>query len=309
MAEAEQAEKGQAGWLRRDAERISGALPPLLAEAERLAASVAQGVHGRRLPGMGETFWQYRKASPGDSMTSIDWRRSARSDNLYIREMEWEAAQTVWLWVDDARSMDYRSEAASRSKRDRAALLALALGVLLIRGGERVSLIGTDAARPAAGETQLRRMSATLSLPPDAEDETRPDYGGAPRVRYARGGKAVFLSDFMGPRDTVFDALQYAADSGVSGAYVQIMDPWEEAFPFDGRLVFESMGGGVEFETQRAGALREAYQQRLEERRAALGDMARRANWRRLIHRTDESPRKALLWLYTTLGGRGATQW
>ena len=301
MAEAQQ---GRAGWLRRDAERISGALPPLLAEAERLAASVVQGVHGRRIPGMGETFWQYRKASPGDSMTAIDWRRSARSDKLYIRELEWEAAQTIWLWADDARSMDYRSEDAPRSKRDRAALLALALGVLLIRGGERVSLVGTDAERPAGGESQLRRMSAALSADPDPEDGTRPDYGGAPRVRYARGGKAVFFSDFMGPRDTVFDALQYAADSGVSGAYVQIMDLWEEGFPFDGRLVFESMGGGVEFETQRAAALKAAYRERLAERRAALADMARKANWRSLIHRTDESPRKALLWLYSAIGGR-----
>lgn len=309
MADAGQAERGRAGWLRRDAERISGALPPLLAEAERLAASVAQGVHGRRLPGMGETFWQYRKASPGDPMTAIDWRRSARSDKLYVREMEWEAAQTVWLWVDDAKSMDYRSEAAPRSKRDRAALLALALGVLLIRGGERVSLVGTDAERPRAGEAQLRRMGAELSAGAGAEDGARPDYGGAPRVRYARGGKAVFLSDFMGPRDTVFDALQYAADSGVSGAYVQIMDPWEEGFPFDGRLVFESMGGGVEFETQRAGALRDAYRERLAERRAALGDMARRVNWRNLIHRTDESPRKALLWLYSAIGGPSSRQW
>jgi uncharacterized protein (DUF58 family) len=309
MAEAEEAERGRAGWLRRDAERISGALPPLLAEAERLAASVVQGVHGRRLPGMGESFWQYRKASPGDPMTSIDWRRSARSDKLYIREMEWEAAQTVWLWVDDAKSMDYRSEDASRTKHDRGALLALALGVLLIRGGERVSLVGTDAERPAGGEAQLRRMSAALSSAPDPDDDTRPDYGGAPRVRYARGGRVVFFSDFMGPRDTVFDALRYAADSGVSGAYVQVMDPWEEGFPFDGRLIFESMGGAVEFETQRAAALRDAYRQRLVERRAALNDMARRASWRSLSHRTDESPRKALLWLYTAIGGRASGRW
>jgi len=306
MADTEQAEQGRAGWLRRDAERISGALPPLLAEAERLAASVAQGVHGRRLPGIGETFWQYREALPGDSLTSIDWRRSARSEKLYIREMEWEAAQTVWLWVDDAKSMDYRSEAAPRSKHDRAALLALALGVLLIRGGERVSLAGGDAQRPAAGEAQLRRMSAALSATPDPADDARPDYGGAPRVRYARGGKAVFLSDFMGPRDMVFDALRYAADSGVAGAYVQIVDPWEESFPFDGRLMFESMGGGVAFETQRAGALRDAYRARLDERRAALADIARRAGWRSLIHRTDESPRKALLWLYFAIGGRAS---
>ncbi len=287
-------------WLRRDAERISGALPPLLAEAERLAASVAPGVHGRRRAGPGETFWQYRQAAPGDPSTLVDWRRSARSDQLYVREMEWEAAQTVAIWADDAQAMDYRSDGAPRSKRDRAALLSLALGVLLIRGGERVSLLGTDAARPLGGETQLRRMGAALaSSRPD-----RPDFGAPPRHAFRRGGKAVFLSDFMGPRDEIFPALAYAAECGVSGCYVQIVDPAEEAFPFDGRLVFESLGGGVEFETHRARGLRRAYLERLAERRDALRDMARRCGWRCMIHRTSESPRTALLWLYGAIGGR-----
>ena len=88
--------------LRRDAEKIAGALPPLLAEAELLAATVAMGVHGRRRAGHGENFWQYRQAVPGDARSMVDWRRSGKSDEQFIREMEWEAAQTVSLWVDDA---------------------------------------------------------------------------------------------------------------------------------------------------------------------------------------------------------------
>lgn len=290
---------GGAAWLRRDAERVSGALPPLPAEAERLAASVVAGAHGRRRAGPGETFWQYRQAMPGDPATSIDWRRSARaSRQLYIREMEWEAAQTVSLWADDARSMDYRSDMAARSKGDRARLLALALGVLLIRGGERASLLGTLAERPATGEPQLFRMGMELSR----MREGRPDFGAPPRAALRAGGKAVFLSDFMGPREEVFPALIHAAERGVRGAYVQILDPAEEAFPFDGRLVLQSLGGTVEYETHRARGLREAYLERLAERRAALEDTARRCGWRCLVHRTDESPRKALLWLYAAIG-------
>lgn len=287
-----------AGWLRRDAERISGALPPLLAEAERLAATVSMGVHGRRRAGPGETFWQYRKAGPGDNHAGIDWRRSARSDALFVREMEWEAAQTVWIWRDDSQAMTYHSDDAPRSKSDRAALLALALGVLLGRGGERVGLLGTDAERPLTGETQLTRMSAALSVAP----EDPPDFGAPPKARFSRGGKAVFLSDFMGPRDEIFPALLHAAQAGVSGACVQIVDPAEERFPFDGRLVFESMGREVNFETDRARGLREAYLERLAERRRELETVARRCGWRFLIHRTDQSPRRALLWLYAAIG-------
>lgn len=294
-------DRGSPAWLRRDAEQISGALPPLMAQAERLAASVVAGVHGRRRSGPGETFWQYRQAMPGDPATSIDWRRSARSEQLFIREMEWEAAQTVSLWADDARSMDYRSKDAPRTKGERAKLLTLALGVLLTRGGERTSLLGTRAERAATGEPQLLRMATELAR--RTPDDERPDFGAPPRTAMIAGGQAVFLSDFMGPREEIFPSLIHAAERGVRGAYVQIVDPAEETFPFDGRLVLRSLGGSVEFETHRARGLREAYLQRLAERRADLNDTARRCGWRCLIHRTDESPRKALLWLYGAIGG------
>ncbi len=290
---------GTAEWLRRDAERISGALPALMAEAERLAQTVTPGVHGRRRAGPGESFWQYRHAMPGDAATQIDWRHSARSDSLYIREMEWDLAQSVQIWADDAQAMDYRSDDVARTKGDRAKLLALALSVLLVRGGERVGLMGTPAQRPRPGETQLARIAVELMR----RGETRPDYGAPPGDPLLKGGKVVFLSDFMGPVEGILSALARASDAGLTGVYIQILDPAEEAFPFDGRLIFQSMGRVIDFETQRAKALRDAYLQRLGERRAQLADIARRTGWQFTTHRTTESPRRALLWLYMALGG------
>lgn len=287
--------------LRGSAEKIAGTLPPLLADAERLAATVAMGVHGRRRAGVGETFWQYRQAVPGDVLTAVDWRRSARSDQLFIREKEWEAAQTVSIWSDDALAMDYAGPKAKFTKRERARLLAMALGVLLVKAGERVSLLGTDAAQPRSGETQLRRMALALA----GDRAERPDFGAPPKAKYQSSGRAVFLSDFMGARDVIFPELIHAADSNVSGCFVQILDDTEEEFPFDGRTVFRSVGGTVKFETDRARALRDAYKARLAERRDALEQVARRTGWRCLVHHTSESPRKALLWLYMAIGGQG----
>lgn len=287
--------------LRRDAEKIGGALPPLLAEAEMLAATVAMGVHGRRRAGTGENFWQYRQAIPGDARSQVDWRRSGRSDAHYIREMEWEAAQTVSLWVDDAQSMDYRSAASTRTKAERAALLALALSVLLVKGGERVALMGSTASQPRGGRTQLNRVAMELGGDPR---DGRPDYGAPPADRMARGGRAVFFSDFLGDPDGLMPALAHAANQGVRGAFVQVLDETEEAFPFDGRVVFESMAGGTEFETQRARSLRADYGDRLSRRRGRLEDLARRLGWRVLFHRTNQSPRPALLWLYMAIGER-----
>jgi uncharacterized protein (DUF58 family) len=289
--------------LRRDAEKIAGALPPLLAQAEHLAATVAMGFHGRRRSGHGENFWQYRQAVPGDPRTAVDWRRSGKSDQQFIREMEWEAAQTVSLWVDNAQSMDYRDpdNSRSRSKYERAALLALSLSVLLTKAGERVALMGTAAAQARAGRAQLNRMA--LALGGDHSDE-RPDYGIPPADRMTPGGRAVFFSDFLGDIEALKPALAHAADQGVRGAFVQVLDASEEAFPFDGRMIFESMGGTTEFETQRARALREAYSERLAERRETIKGYARHLGWRWLFHNTSQPPRSALLWLYMALGER-----
>jgi len=127
------------------------------------------------------------------------------------------------------------------------------------------------------------------------------DFGTPPEAQFRRGSKAVFLSDFLGPREPVFDALARTADAGVSGAFVQILDDTEESFPFDRRTIFESMKGEISFETQKS--LRDAYLERLAERREDLEKFAKRTGWRVLFHRTSQSPRAALMWLYVAIGG------
>jgi uncharacterized protein (DUF58 family) len=278
--------------LRSAAEGLAAPLPPLLAAAEHLAANVILGAHGRKRSGLGDEFWQYRPLHAGDEVRMIDWRRSARSDALFVREKEWQAAQSVAMWVDRAKSMDFTSSKTLPSKGERAAVLALALGVLLIRGGERVGL--TDLATPArSGQMQIMRLTDALSRTEETADF------GAPEVRgMTAHSRAVFVSDFLGDVAAVGAALTKAADKGVKGAILQVLDPQEEAFPFDGRTIFESMGGGLRYETMKAGDLRSRYLDRLAARKAALADLARVTGWQYHCHHTDTSAASALLWLY-----------
>ncbi len=283
--------------LRNQAQALAGALPPLLAHAERLAATIAMGVHGRKRAGSGESFWQYRHAMPGDSASNIDWRRSAQGDALFIREREWEAAQTIAFWCDGSKSMDYRSKAAEDTKANRAQVLTLALASLLARAGERLSLLETSAEKPGIGEAKLHQMALALAkADPDA------DFGTLPMPSARPAGHRVFMSDFMGPEEVIFPALSAHADAAGEGCLLHILDPSEESFPFDGRIIFESMGAVVDFETLRAKALREAYREKLEARSAKLAEWARRVGWHYARHRTDQSPRAALLWLFNAIG-------
>lgn len=287
--------------LRARSEAVAGGLPGLLMSAERLAATILLGEHGRRRAGPGDAFWQYRAAQPGDARRAIDWRQSARGDAHFVRETEWQAAQSLMLWVDDAASMSFAGGTGSGgrpSKLRRAQTLALALAVLSIRAGERAGL-ATLPEPPRAGRAQLARIADAL-----LEGGEVPDYG-APRPRVMpQGARAVFLSDFLGPIEPAVEALTSAADRGVQGVLVQVLDPEEEAFPYDGRTIFESMSGAVRFETLKAGRLRSDYLGRLASRRAALRDLAARTGWRFHLHHTDTPAEAALLPLYAALERR-----
>lgn len=247
---------------------------------------------------MGESFWQYRQALPGDDMATIDWRRSGRSDTVYIREREWEAAHTVAIWADNAQSMSYRGKPSVSSKAERAQLLSLALSVLLSKAGEKIAFPATLAAEPRTGEVHLQRITRVLTT-----TQATQDYGNAPDFGDLKAARSVFLSDFLGEGDAVFGALNVASQNAGVGCLVQILDETEESFPFDGRVIFESMGGAQTFETHRAKSLRVDYRERLAMRCDALSDFARRSGWQYLKHHTSDSPRAALLWLYMAIGG------
>ncbi len=188
------AQGGNAQAVREQAEALAASLPPLLVAAERLASSVSLGVHGRRKAGMGETFWQFRRYQPEDAATTIDWRQSAKSQHLFVREREWEAAEAVWFWRDGAPGMRFKSEWAEASKIDRATVLTLALGALLIRGGERIALLG-DGHGPGSGRPPLRRIAHELIDFAPGDDPLPPE---APVTRNAQ---FVWFSDFLSPLD------------------------------------------------------------------------------------------------------------
>jgi uncharacterized protein (DUF58 family) len=224
---------------------LAGTLPALMIAADRVASTVIQGVHGRRRVGQGDAFWQYRPFRDGDSATQIDWRQSARSRHLFVRETEWEAAASVWLWRDASPSMQYASLKNADTKAVRGELITLALASLLADAGERVAVLG-GGMRPTSGRVAVRRVAETLF------DETR-DLGEAsstqkralpslpPLVPLPAHGTIVLVSDWLDPLDSIEAVIRYYASVGVRGHLVQVLDPAEEDLPFDGHVKFEGL--------------------------------------------------------------------
>lgn len=285
--------------LGEQAESLAAALPPLLVAAERLASAVSLGVHGRRKAGMGETFWQFRRYSHEDPSALIDWRQSAKSQHLFVREREWEAAEAVWFWRDGSPGMRFSSEKQLTTKIERANLLALSLASLLVRGGERIALLG-DGHAPATGRAPLRRIAHALV------DLAPPEAALPPDAPVSRNAQLVWLSDFLSPIGEIENALRRLARMGLSGHLVHIVDPAEEDFPFAGRTRFESV---VKSESQifgRAESVRSSYCARFRAHGEAVSAIARRLSWSYVAHRTDKRPEIALIALYADIGGADA---
>jgi uncharacterized protein (DUF58 family) len=280
--------------LQLTAETLAAGLPALMVAAERVASTVSQGVHGRRRIGQGETFWQFRPYYPGDAPNVIDWRQTAKSDRVYVRQMEWEAAQSVWLWHDTSASMDWRSSDAVPSKSWQAKLLMVALSVLLLRAGERVALIGSGL-RPLIGQAALPRLAALLAATPQNGDDLPPL---APLPRHAR---AVFVGDFLSPLDEIEHRFSRFAESGVRGHILQVLDPAEETLPYSGRIRFEGLEGEEPWLLSRVERVRDDYVERLKRQRDGLRGLARAYGWTFDHHRCDRPAEGPLLSLYVAL--------
>lgn len=276
-----------------EAHGLAARMPALFIEAQRVAHTVTHGTHGRRRPGPGETFWQFRHFDINDSLSGVDWRRSASSDNLFVREREWEAAHTAWLWVDMSPSMRFRSSLSKISKESRAVVLALALTELLSRAGERVGLFG---GRPFAGRNAGRKVAEVL-LNETAEESLPPE------ARLSRFSECLLFSDFLEPVNETAARLQAIAGQGVRGHLVQILDPAEETLPYAGRTEFNASEGGDRMIAGRAEALRESYLERMKRHRIDLQETTRRLGWSFVVHHTDRPAEEVVLAVHSQLAG------
>jgi len=282
--------------LWRRAEAAAAALRPYAVSADRRLRATDRGVHARRRAGPGDSFWQFRPYGPGEPVNRIDWRRSARSDSLFVRQYEWETAQNVWLWVDGSPSMHFRSEGARESKADRAAVLALAAGKLLAGAGERIALYGADD-RAAGGQYGLNRLREALARTRVSDDEAFPAATALPRYSHL-----VLIGDFLGEEEAARERLRKLVALGVEGHLLQILDPVEEDFPYRGRVAFEGLEDDESILLERSDDLAEGYRQRMRAWIETLRGICARTGWTHSLHRTDAPATAALMSLMSLTG-------
>src|SRR6185312_7211330 len=296
MAEAErnavqdEAVKAAVGKSRKLAARV----PRLILEARRVAATLLHGLHGRRRAGMGENFWQYRRFVSGEPSNNVDWRRSARDDHLYVREREWEASHTIWLWADRSPSMDFASGLTEWSKLDRALVVSFALAEVLVQGGERVGV--PDLMRPTANRNVIEKMAEAIVHDTSERPSLPPNFAPAPF------SEVLLLSDLWSPIADFRRIIGQLAANGARGHVVQVVDPAEESFPYSGRVEFIESEGLGSVTAGRAETWRGDYQALLANHRAALRAECEQFGWSFIVHRTDRGPTELLFAIHARMG-------
>jgi uncharacterized protein (DUF58 family) len=258
--------------LLRTAERAAAALPGLMITADKAAQSLYQGARGLRRDGIGEKFWQFREYAPGDRPQDIDWRQSAKTDRVFIRQRERSVPQTCLFWADSSPGMDFSSSKKLPTKFESAQVISIALAILSARGGGRVGALTNG--RTGISQSAIDTLAHNISSG---------DFTGA---RIPKNSIVFLAGDFLEAPE-IFQKKIGTIDARAGAVCViQILDPAEIELPYDGRVIFAAPDGDRTL-IQNVPDIRETYKTRMQDHIAAIQKITRARGWIYALHRTD----------------------
>lgn len=97
------------------------------------------GQYESKFKGQGMTFAEVRGYQFGDEIRRIDWNKTARFQEPFVKIMEEERELSVMLLVDISASMDYGTRTAL--KKDFVAEICASIGLSAVANNDRVGLI------------------------------------------------------------------------------------------------------------------------------------------------------------------------
>jgi len=272
--------------LRSQAEESSASLPALMLRSQKIAESVLHGEHARRKPGTGENFWQFREYQPTDRPQDIDWRQSAKGDDVYIKQKEWLVTRKILFWCAGGKSMNFGSnpENPFYTKQENAQIMCLALALLLQRSFEQIGAYGQGHA--GRGERAMERLGQYLLERgrASAEEAALPDIYSSALPRHA-----IFIGvgDFLSPIEEIEARFEILGQQTKNALIIQTLDPAEIDLGFSGRVRFKGMDGEEEIVSNVAN-IRDNYTQRITDHIRCVEELCLRYNWHYQLHRTDD---------------------
>jgi uncharacterized protein (DUF58 family) len=280
------------------AEETANKLPDLLAEVDRVANTMMLGFHGRRRKGQGDAFWQYSEFFDQEhERRRIDWRRSAKEGRLYVKENEWEASESIFLWRDNTPGMDWKGSSSETqyTKKQTSEILLLALAKVFTNVDERVALIGTEGGLSRKIDTLVNELAHKDNTDPEAWKKL-----GLEGKPLPKDGYAVIFSDFCSSLEDIQAALGRIADRGIKGHLIQVLDREEIEFPYEGNVLFKDLNSHDDVRMPKSENIREEYKKVLAKRQKEIARIAKTLGWTYSLHVTDQPHHLGLMPFYDT---------
>ena len=262
------------------AEEQAETLSSVLFKAKQHADHIISGGHASKKSGMGEDFWQFKEYSPNDRPQDIDWRQSAKTDHVFIRQKEWQKAQKNFFWCASYAGMDYKSRHAQYNKRDTASILLLSLAFGMINADEQIGLYGQS--RTRRGDNAVLRLGEHFLY--DKSDLKLPN---TQSFIPPRGSTLIAAGDFLSDLDEIkhsFSELKSGIDNGL---IIQVLDPDEMDLDFSGRIKFETFDTSDSELINHIPSVRTKYKARIEAHIAELKALCIKNDWSYILHLTD----------------------
>ena len=223
--------------MRFQAEKLASITPNLSIKANKLANTVWEGIHNRNKAGIGENFWQFKKYEYGDPIHLIDWKKSAKSENIFIQEQELSTIQNINIWRDTSNSMKYSSNKNIDTKINIADLITLTLSIILIKNGERVRLNSLNSMN-FNGEEAIKIITNEIKSKIPNKFQSNPNI-----EEIKNGSTCIFISDFLYNTEITDQTIKNLSSRNISGLLIHITDPAEKNFPYSGRINFNGLEG------------------------------------------------------------------
>ncbi|MGD1044513.1 MAG: DUF58 domain-containing protein [Bacteroidota bacterium] len=226
------------------------------------------GLHKSPYHGFSVEFTEHRQYMPGDEIKHIDWKVYGKTDRFYIKQFEEETNLKSYLIVDASRSMDYASK-GNIKKFEYASYVAAALSYMMIEQRDAVGLTLFDegirvSLLPRATRSYLKEILKELESAQPAKKTGTSASLNLIAEQIKRRGLVIVLSDLFDKPEAVMTALKHFRHKGHEVVVMQILDPLERSFAFDGDAIFKDLETREELMTQ-PWHIQKAYQQSMHE--------------------------------------------
>ena len=262
-------------------------LPKIMFESSILSRNIIEGLHASRISGKGEDFWQFKEYRQGDSLSSIDWRKSAALNKVLVKQKENETAKTIYFYFDKTKSMFFKSKKNLQSKHQIAILLLLTLSRLFLKNRENVFHFKTDKSTLKCS-SDLSSFNESFLF-----EENSINYPN--KSLMANNSICFIISDFLYDIKIVKNFLINLKQNNISGFLIQILDPLEIDFNIKENLILNDLETNAKLKVDESNKFKDFYSKKLKDLQNNLIDLSKHSNWSYILHDTSKNIKPILL--------------